>query len=125
MGSAADDELLAAATVAKSSRQMLAVGDLVKVTDGDLKNLMGKVHSVPLTTTLTPTLTTHHSPLTVHPNPNPNRVLALHDLPLRAQEGAEMPAGAAEHSRAALHGFDAESSCYDATLPDGSQAHVT
>ena len=46
MGSAADDELLAAATVAKSSRQMLAVGDLVKVTDGDLKNLMGKVHSV-------------------------------------------------------------------------------
>ena len=46
MGSAADDELLAAATVAKSSRQMLAVGDLVKVIDGDLKNLMGKVHSV-------------------------------------------------------------------------------
>eukprot|EP00964_Phaeocystis_antarctica_P149521 scaffold116681_cov57-Phaeocystis_antarctica.AAC.6 len=69
-------------------------------------------------------LTPHHSPLTVHPNPNPNQVLALHDLPLRAQEGAEMPAGAAEHSRAALHGFDAESSCYNATLPDGSQAHV-
>ena len=46
MGSAADDELLAAATVAKSARQMLAVGDLVKVIDGDLKNLMGKVHSV-------------------------------------------------------------------------------
>jgi len=46
MGSAADDELLAAATVAKSSRQHFAVGDLVKVTDGDLKNLMGKVHSV-------------------------------------------------------------------------------
>ena len=37
MGSVADDELLASATVAKSSRQMLAVGDLVKVTDGDLK----------------------------------------------------------------------------------------
>ena len=71
MGSAADDELLAAATVAKSSRQMLAVGDLVKVTDGDLKNLMGKVHAASLTTTLTPTLTTHHSPLTVHPNPKP------------------------------------------------------
>ena len=41
MGSAADDELLAAATVAKSARQMLAVGDLVKVIDADLNNLMG------------------------------------------------------------------------------------
>ena len=73
MGSAADDELLAAATVAKSSRQMLAVGDLVKVTDGDLKNLMGKVHSVSLTTPPLPQpspLTTHHSPFTLTLNPN-------------------------------------------------------
>ena len=48
-------------------------------------------------------------------------MLALEDLPLRAQEGAEVPEGVAAHAHAALRGFDAESSCYSAALPDGSQ----
>ena len=52
-------------------------------------------------------------------------MLALEDLPLRAQEGAAMPQGAAAHSHVALRGYDAESSCYSAALPDGSQAHVS
>ena len=32
--------------LAKPSKQMFAVGDLVKVTDGDLKNLLGRVQAV-------------------------------------------------------------------------------
>ena len=68
MGSAADDELLAAATVAKSSRQMLAVGDLVKVTDGD---------PTP-TLTLTPNPDPNPNPnLSPYPNPNPHQVHAM------------------------------------------------
>ena len=49
-----------------------------------------------------------------------NLVLALEDLTLRAQEGVEMPAAAAAHARAALRGFDAETVCYHAELPDGT-----